>query len=96
MITLRGKVSVQRLSGIVNIVPSAGNPPLEAKVVYPSHSEQIVKPSDDYYGLSVVTVVATPRLPVCEVNIASDVEKIVGKVVNIAAAVSVTAENYVG
>lgn len=69
MITLRGKVSVQRLSGIVNIVPSAGNPPLQAKVVYPSHEEQIVKPDDDYYGLSVVTAVAVPRVPACAVRV---------------------------
>lgn len=94
MITLRGKVSVRRLSGIVNIVPSAGNPPLQAKVVYPSHSEQIVKPDDDYYGLSVVTVVATPRLPACVASFAEGIRETVTTAVNIAVAISVTAEDY--
>lgn len=95
MITLRGKVSVQRLSGIVNIVPSAGNPPLQAKVVYPSHSEQIVKPDDDFYGLSIVTVVATPRLPACVVSAVEGGDRKLEIMIDIEADVSVTGEVFV-
>lgn len=66
MITLKGKISVQRLSGILNIIASEGaGGPLQSKVIFPKHDEQIVVPGDDYYGLAVVTVRPTPRLPFC-------------------------------
>lgn len=66
MIQLRGKLTVQRIGGSINVVPTAGNPPLQGKIVFPSHEEQLVKPDDEYYGLSVVTVAAVPRIPCAE------------------------------
>lgn len=70
MITLKGKISVQRLSGIVNIVGSGGGGgPLQSKVIFPSHSEQIIAPDEDYYGLSLVTVKPTPRLSALVVSL---------------------------
>lgn len=74
MVKLEGRISPKRLYGEIYRVPSAGSGgPLQAKTVYPSHSEQIVTPDDDFYGLSLVTVKPTPRLPafvigVCEGN----------------------------
>lgn len=66
MVKLEGRVSVKRLYGEIYRVPgSAGGGPLQAKTVYPSHSEQIIAPDDDFYGLALVTVKPTPRLPAC-------------------------------
>lgn len=98
MIKLDGRISVKRLYGKINLVPSSGNSggPLQAKTAYPSHSEQIIAPDEDYYGLVSVTVKPVPKLPFCAVSVAEERAKIVENVVNIAAVVSVTAENYTG
>ena len=89
VIKLSGRVDAQRLEGKINLVPSenAGGP-LQAKTVYPSHSEQSIAPDEDYYGLAVVKVLAVPRLPACEVRVASEG----AKVVEIEASVSVMVE----
>lgn len=73
MITLRGKISVQRLRGMVNIAASeGGGGPLQAKTVYPSHEEQIIAPDDDFYGLALVKVEPVPRLPICIVSVTAE------------------------
>lgn len=93
---LNGRISVQRLHGKINIVPSDGNTggPLQAKTAYPSHSEQVITPDKDFYGLVSVTVKPVPRLPVCSANVVEDVPERVVNTVNIAVGVSVTAEDY--
>ena len=71
-IKLKGRVGVKRLAGRINLVPSenAGGP-LQAKTVYPSHSEQTIAPDEDYYGLAVVTVKPVPRVPACVASVVS-------------------------
>lgn len=93
MIKLDGRISVKRLYGKINLVPSSGNSggPLQAKTAYPSHSEQIIAPDEDYYGLVSVTVKPVPKLPACVVSVAEGITETVEIVVNIAAVVSVTA-----
>ena len=52
------------------MIPSeGGGGPLQAKTVYPSHSEQIIAPDEDYYGLVAVTVKGVPRLPFAAVSV---------------------------
>ena len=70
VIDLSGRVDVQRLEGKINLVASenAGGP-LQAKTVYPIHSEQTIAPDEDYYGLAVVKVLAVPRVPACVVSV---------------------------
>ena len=69
MIKLEGRISVKRLYGQIYRVPSAaGGGPLQAKTAYPSHSEQIIAPDEDYYGLVSVTVKPTPRKPFVAVS----------------------------
>lgn len=71
MIELYGQIKPQRLRGRLNVVPSesgAGGP-LQAKTVYPSHSEQVIAPDEDYYGLVSVTVKPVPRLPACVASV---------------------------
>lgn len=68
MIRLYGQIAPVRLYGQINKVPTASGGsggPLQAKTAYPSHSEQIITPDDDYYGLVSVTVKPVPRLPAC-------------------------------
>lgn len=93
MVKLEGRISAKRLYGKINLVPSDGNSggPLQAKTVYPSHSEQIIAPDDDYYGLVSVTVKPTPRLPACVASFAEGIHETVENVVNIAAVASVEA-----
>ena len=95
VIKLKGRVDAQRLVGKINLVPSenAGGP-LQAKTVYPTHSEQSIAPDEDYYGLAVVKVLAVPKLPLCEVSVASEGENRVETVVNIGVVVDITAEDY--
>lgn len=70
MIELYGQVKTQRLRGHLNVVPSEGaGGPLQAKTAYPSHSEQIIAPDEDYYGLVAVTVKPVPRLPAAVVSV---------------------------
>jgi hypothetical protein len=72
VIQLKGHIRVPRLTGKVNLIPSASGGsggPLQAKTAYPSHSEQIIAPDDDYYGLVSVTVKPVPRLPACVTEI---------------------------
>lgn len=95
MIELTGQVRVRRLTGTINIIAGeGGGGPLQAKTVYPSHSEQVVSPDEDYYGLVAVTVKAVPRLPACEVSVESGEPNVVENVVNIGAAVSVRVQRY--
>ena len=99
MIKLEGRISVKRLYGKINLVSGSagGGGPLQAKTAYPSHSEQVIAPDEDYYGLVAVTVEPVPRLPVCVVSVAEGIPdaKMFESVVNIAIGVSVTAEDYV-
>lgn len=71
MIELHGQIKPQRLYGQLNVVPVEGTTggPLQAKTAYPSHSEQIIAPDEDYYGLVSVTVKPVPRLPTCEIKV---------------------------
>lgn len=95
LIKLNAQIRVHRLSGTVCMIPSEGaGGPLQAKTVYPSHSEQIIIPDEDYYGLVSVTVKPTPRLPACVASVAEDTAKTMETVVNIGVAVSVTAADY--
>lgn len=69
-IKLKGRVDKKRLIGKINLAPSASSGgPLQAKTVYPSHSEQAIAPDEDYYGLAVVTVKPVPRVPACEARV---------------------------
>lgn len=70
MITLRGKISVQRLRGMVNITAAeGGGGPLQEKRVYPTHDRQVVASDEEFYGLSVVTIEPVPRKPFADVSI---------------------------
>lgn len=90
MIKLNAQIRVQRLAGKVLLIPSDGaGGPLQAKTAYPSHSEQIIAPDEDYYGLVSVTVKPVPKLPFCAVSVAEGITETVENVVNIAAVVSV-------
>lgn len=74
MIKLYGTIRVQRLAGKVFRIGSDGaGGLLQDKTVYPSHSEQIITPDDDFYGLSLVTVKPTPRLPALAVSMGEGV-----------------------
>ena len=83
MIELRGKLTIQRISGSINVVPTSGSPPLQGKTVFPSHEEQLIKPDGEYYGLSVVTVVAVPRLPIAESSANYQNEFFVGRTIDL-------------
>lgn len=74
MAKLQGRIEVKRLYGKINLVPSDGSSggPLQAKTAYPSHSEQVIAPDEDFYGLVSVTVKPTPRLSAFSVNVAGD------------------------
>lgn len=76
MIELTGQVRVRRLAGTINIIPgeSGGGGPLQAKTVYPSHSEQVVSPDEDYYGLVSVTVKAVPKIQTAESSLTEGCE----------------------
>lgn len=67
-----------------------GNGPLQAKTAYPSHSEQVITPDEDYYGLVAVTVKPVPRLPVAVVSVSSQAANVVETVVNLGVGVSVS------
>lgn len=96
MIKLNAQIRVQRLAGKVLLIPSSSaGGPLQAKTAYPSHSEQIIAPDEDFYGLVSVTVKPTPRLPACVVSVAEVVKETVENVVNnIAVGVSVTSGKW--
>lgn len=67
---LTGQIFEQGLFGKINAVPTeVGGAALQAKTVYPSHSEQVITPDDDYDGLAVVTVKAVPRIPAVETKV---------------------------
>ncbi len=65
---LIGQLYDHRIRGILNTVPSSGSVLLQAKTAYPSHDEQVIMPDDDYQGLSLVKVIATPRVPMAETS----------------------------
>ena len=48
--------------------------PLQAKTAYHSHSEQIIAPDEDYYGLVSVTVKPVPKLKTAEARFFEGVE----------------------
>ena len=90
---LIGQIRKERLFATINLVPSANSGgPLQAKTVYPSHSEQVIAPDEDYYGLAVVTVKPVPRVPACEVSVKEGEDAVVENVVNIAVWTEVTAQ----
>ena len=92
---LTGWITPQRLQGNLNVVPTeVGGASLQAKTVWPSHSEQTIKPDDDYDGLALVVAKPVPRLPACVVSVAEAIAKVVESAVNIAVGTSVTAEKY--
>lgn len=95
MAKLQGCIEVKRLYGKINLVPSDGSSggPLQAKTAYPSHSEQIIAPDEDFYGLVSVTVKPTPRLPACVASFTEAIHETVGNVVNISAVASVSYED---
>lgn len=96
MIKLTGRIRSPRLAGSINMVPAeGGGGPLQAKTAYPSHSEQIIAPDEDYYGLVAVTVKPVPRLPFAAVEVYEALPDVAETVVNLGAVVSVTAEKYV-
>lgn len=96
-IKLTGQIVRRQVWGDLKAVPAAvGGAKLQAKTVFPSHSEQTISPDDDYDGLAVVTVKAVPRIPFCAVSVAEEVPIMVGTTVNISTAVSVTAVDYAG
>lgn len=67
-----------------------GGGALQAKTAYPSHSEQVITPDEDYYGLVAVTVKPVPRLPVAVVSASSQAANVVETVVNLGVGVSVS------
>lgn len=90
MIELHGQIAPVRLHGQLNKVPSeSSGGPLQSKTAWPSHSQQIITPDDDYYGLASVKVEPVPRLPACVASFAEGIHETVENVVNIAAVVSV-------
>lgn len=97
MIQLKGQIRVQRLAGKINMVPAeGGGGPLQAKTAYPSHSEQIIAPDDDYYGLVAVTVKPVPRLPAAVASVYEGIPNttLFETVVSISTGSSVTWEKY--
>lgn len=50
---------------------AGGGGPLQAKTVYPSHTEQIIAPDEDYYGLVSVTVKPVPRVKAAEMSVSA-------------------------
>lgn len=87
---LTGWITPQRLQGNLNAVPTeVGGALLQAKTAWPSHSEQTIKPDDDYDGLALVVVKPVPRLPACVASMTEGISHVVENVVNIAAVVSV-------
>lgn len=93
---LNGQIIRRQVWGDLKAVPAeVGGAKLQAKTVFPRHSEQIIKPDDDYDGLAVVTVKPVPRLPACGVDIFSDVDNIVEKVINIETVVGITGKVFV-
>lgn len=62
IIKLNGRIAEQSLAGRINMIPSeGGGGPLQAKTAFPSHSEQVIAPDEDFYGLVSVTVKPVPR-----------------------------------
>lgn len=70
MIKLKGQIHIPKIRGTIYRVAGEGSGgPLQAKTVYPSHTEQIIAPDEDYYGLVSVTVKPVPRLPFAAVSV---------------------------
>lgn len=67
---LYGQISVKRLRGKINKVPSEGaGGPLQEKTIYPSHERKVYAPNEEFYGFSVVTAEPVPRQPFADVSI---------------------------
>lgn len=94
MIELHGQIAPVRLHGQLNKVPSeSSGGPLQSKTAWPSHSQQIITPDDDYYGLASVKVEPVPRLPACVASFTEAIHETVENVVNISAVASVECED---
>ena len=87
------KLSLEEMAVLAAVKTGDGGP-LQAKIAYPSHSEQIITPDEDYYGLVSVTVKPVPRLPAYVASVVGQSANFVETVVNIGVAVSVTATDY--
>lgn len=72
---LTGWITPQRLQGNLNVVPTeVGGASLQAKTAWPSHSEQTIKPDDDYDGLALVVVKPVPKIKTAEARFFDGVE----------------------
>ena len=64
-----GELTLDQMATEIAGISGGSGGPLQAKTAYPSHSEQIITPDEDYYGLVSVTVKPVPRLPACMVSV---------------------------
>ena len=96
MIKLKGQIHIPKIRGTIYRIAGEGSGgPLQAKTVYPSHSEQIIAPDEDYYGLVSVTVKPVPRLPAAAMRAEHDGDNLVGIVVDVGAAMIAEGSDFV-
>lgn len=97
IIKLNGRITEQRLAGRINMIPSeGGGGPLQAKTAFPSHSEQVIAPDEDFYGLVSVTVKPVPRVKALDLAVTSEGAKEVEMIMpNFLSDVSVTSEDAI-
>lgn len=95
-IKLTGQIVRRQVWGELKAVPATvGGAKLQAKTAIPNHTEQTIKPDDDYDGLAVVTVKAVPRVPAFSVSVeGADETRAAETPLLEFGAVSVTAEDY--
>lgn len=96
-IKLTGQIEVQRLFGSIAFVPSeGGGGPLQAKTAFPSHSEQVIAPDEDFYGLVSVIVKPVPRVKALEMAVTSAGPiEVADTLLALPSALSVTAEDAI-
>lgn len=64
MIKLEGRISLKRLHGKINVVPSSvSSANLKPLTIYPKHDKQVFAADEDFDGFSVVTAEPVPRKP---------------------------------
>lgn len=74
---IRGKtgktdgITLEQMPIEIGGISGGSGGPLQAKTAYPSHSEQIITPDEDYYGLLAVTVEPVPLFPACVMSLSS-------------------------
>lgn len=96
MIELHGQIAPVRLHGQLNKVPSeSSGGPLQSKTAWPSHSQQIITPDDDYYGLASVKVEPVPRVPACVASVIEGADYVVDIMVPCATEITVAGEHFV-